>query len=143
MTKIQCRALLITACLSLAVVVGCGKKSSTDSGAEETGPTLSTKVCGTGKSCQGTYSALSSDSKIWSEICQVKQVDSGEWTKLWFIEASNCGFEWIRAQGTIGNDWATLASAGASEFMIQYTGEDIFQLRLCKNGGNKDSTRCL
>ena len=139
MNKIQIRALLFTAALSLAFVGGCGKSSSTDSDTEST----STKNCGKGKSCKGTYSTSISDSKEWSAVCTVNQIDSGVWTKLWFEEANNCGFDWIRAQGIVGTDWATLASGTDREFMIQYTGEDVFQIRLCTNGANADGDACL
>ena len=139
MTKIQLRALLMVAFFSFVLVTGCGKKSSTDSGT-----VLSTKDCGKGQSCQGTYSALSSDSKVWTGICTVRQVDSGEWTQIWFVRPqSNCGFEWIRAQGTVGSDWATLTSGTATEFMVESTGEDVFSLRRCEDGGNTGNTGCL
>ena len=133
---------------SLALVVGCSKNSSTDSDSgadsDEEEVTLSTKNCGKGKSCEGTYSTLSSDDKEWSGVCEVKQVDSGDWTKIWFVRPmKHCGFKWIRAQGTVGSDWASLAGGGTDvEFMVEYTGEDIFTLRLCDDGGNSDGTGC-
>ena len=134
---------LIVAVFSLILVTGCGSKSSsTDSGTENES-TLSTTDCGKGQSCQGTYSTLSSDSKVWTGVCRVKQVDSGEWTKLWFVRPmNNCGFEWIRAQGSIGSDWAALASGSSAEFMVEHTGTDVFQLRRCENGGKADNTGC-
>jgi hypothetical protein len=129
--------------LSLALVSSCAKDSSTDSGADEV-IALSTKDCGKGNSCKGTYSTLSSSSKVWSGVCKVRQVDSGEWTKIWFIRPMHdCGFEWIRASGDVGSDWATLAAGQGTEFMVQYTGEDIFQLRRCELGGNEDNSGCL
>jgi hypothetical protein len=141
LTKIQLRALLMVTFFSFVLVAGCGKKSSTDSGTETV---LSTKDCGKGQSCQGTYSTLSSDSKVWTGVCEVRQVDSGEWTKLWFdTTMNNCGFEWIRAQGSVGSDWATLASGTATEFMVESTGEDVFSLRRCEDGGNDANTGCL
>ena len=138
MTKVQVRVLLMSTFLSLVLAAGCSKDSSTDS---DVG--TSTKDCGKGASCQGSYSTLSSDSKVWTGVCEVRQVDSGEWTKLWFdTTMNNCGFEWIRAQGSVGSDWATLASGTATEFMVESTGEDVFQLRRCEKGGNDDNTGC-
>ena len=76
-------------------------------------------------------------------MCEVKQVDSGEWTKIWFERPmADCGFDWIRAQGVVGNDWAALASGTATEFMVEHTGEDVFTLRRCESGGNKDNDGC-
>ena len=145
MNKIQIRVLLIAVVLSLAFIGGCGKSSSTDSGTgeeEETG--LSTKKCGRGKHCEGTYSTLSSDDKVWSGICKVQQIDSGEWTKIWFERPMvDCGFDWIRAQGVVGNDWAALASGTATEFMVEHTGQDVFTLRRCESGGNDDNDGCI
>jgi hypothetical protein len=140
--KIKFHVLLIAVVLSLAFAGGCGKSSSTDSGVDE--EAAASKKCGRGKSCQGTYSTLSSDDKEWSGVCEVKQVDSGEWTKIWFARPmKNCGFEWIRAQGSVGSDWAALAGGGtARDFMVEYTGENVYTLRLCEGGGNKDNTGC-
>ena len=147
MRKIQVLVLLMSTFLSLVLVAGCGKNSSTDSGTEtetETETTLSKKKCGDGKNCEGTYSTLSSDDKEWTGVCEVKQVDSGEWTKIWFERPMvDCGFDWIRAQGTVGSDWAALASGSAKETMVQSKGEDVFQFRICTNGVNTDNTRCL
>ena len=144
MTKFQVRGFLITAVLSLALVGGCGKSSSTDSGTdEETEVACSTEKCGTGKSCEGTYSTLSCTGKKWTGVCKVNQIDSGEWTKIWFEDQSNCGFDWIRAQGVVGNDWTALASGTATEFMVEHTGEDVFILRRCESGGNKDNDGCI
>ncbi len=147
LNKIQVRGLLITAVLSLALVGGCGKSSSTDSGTdeedEETEVACSTEKCGAGKSCEGTYSTLSCTGKKWTGVCEVNQIDSGEWTKIWFEDQSNCGFDWIRAQGVVGSDWATLASGSAKEAMVQSKGKDVFQFRICTNGVNTDNTRCL
>ena len=140
MTKIRLRALLMTAVFSFVLVTGCGKKPSTDSGTEIV---LSTKDCGKGQSCEGTYSTLSSSSKVWTGVCVVRQIDTGEWTKLWFRTMNNCGFDWIRAQGSVGSDWATIASGTATEFMVEHTGEDVFSLRRCEDGGNADNTGCL
>ena len=143
MTKVQARVLLMSTFLGLALVAGCAKDSSTDSGTDGE-IALSTKDCGKGKSCQGTFSTLSSDSKVWTGVCKVRQVDSGEWTKVWFVRPMNaCGFEWIRASGAVGSDWATLAAGTETEFMIEHTGEDVFQLRRCEIGGNSDNTGCL
>ena len=147
MNKIQVRGFLVTAVLSLALVGGCGKSSSTDSGtdedAEETETACSTKDCGKGDSCEGTYSTLSCDDKEWTGVCTVSQIDSGDWTKIWFEEQANCGFDWIRAQGSVGSDWAAIATGSASELMVQSEGVDVFQLRVCTNGVNSDNTRCL
>ena len=148
LNKIQVRGFLITAVLSLALVGGCGKSSSTDSGTDEetddeTEVACSTEKCGKGKSCEGTYSTLSCTGKKWTGVCKVNQIDSGDWTKIWFEDQSNCGFDWVRAQGTVGSDWATLASGSAKETMVESKGEDVFQLRICTNGVNTDNTRCL
>ena len=148
LSKIQVCGFLITAVLSLALVGGCGKKSSTDSDTdsgtdEETEVACSTENCGVGKSCEGTYSTLSCTGKKWIGVCKVNQIDSGEWTKIWFEDQSNCGFDWIRAQGAVGSDWATLASGSAKEAMVESKGEDVFQFRICTNGVNTDNTRCL
>ena len=147
LNKIQVRGFLVTAVLSLALVGGCGKSSSTDSGtdeeAEENEVACSTEKCGKGKSCEGTYSTLSCTGKKWTGVCTVNQIDSGDWTKICFEEQVNCGFDWMRAQGTVGSDWAVLASGSASETMVQREGEDVFQLRVCTNGVNTDNTRCL
>ena len=147
MRKIQVRALLMFTFLGIALAAGCAKDSDTDSDTDsdiDEEITLSTKDCGKGASCEGTYSTLSADSKVWIGVCEVKQVDSGEWTKIWFLdELKNCGFNWIRAQGSGGSDWATLASGADREFMIEHTGEDVFTLRLCEDGGNTDNTECL
>jgi hypothetical protein len=137
LTEIQLQPFLMATFLSLALVAGCEKNSSTDSDS-------STAKCGHGASCQGSYSASSSDSKVWTGPCEVSQVDSGEWTKLWFVRPMvNCGFEWVRAQGSVGSDWATLASGTATEFMVEHTGENVFQLRRCESGGNKTNDGCL
>jgi hypothetical protein len=129
--------------LGLALVAGCSKNSSTNAGTDDE-TTLSTKDCGKGSNCKGTYSTLSSDSKEWSGVCEVKQVDSGEWTTIWFARPmKNCGFKWIRAQGNVGSDWASIASGANTDFMVEHTGEDVFTLRVCENGGNTDNTGCL
>ena len=142
LTKIQLQPLLMTILLSLAFVACCSKNSSTDSGTDS--GTDSTKDCGKGASCEGTYSTSSSDSKVWTGVCEVKQVDSGEWTKIWFVRPmKNCGFKWIRAQKNVGTDWASLASGADREFMVEHTGEDVFTLRLCEDGGNSDNSDCL
>ena len=144
LNNLQVRGFLIAVVLSLALVGGCGKSSSTDSGTdEETETACSTKDCGKGNACEGTYSALSCDDKKWTGVCTVNQIDSGDWTKIWFEDQKNCGFDWIRAQGDVGSDWAVLASGSASETMVQSEGEDVFQLRVCTNGVNTDNTRCL
>ena len=144
LNKIQVRGFLITAALSLALVGGCGKSSSTDSGTdEETEVACSTKKCGKGKSCDGTYSTLSCTGKKWTGVCTVNQIDSGDWTKIWFEEQTSCGFVSIRAQGAVGSDWSTLASGSAKEAMVESEGEDVFQFRICTNGVNEDNTRCL
>ena len=146
MNKLQIRVLLILTLLSLAFVGGCGKNSSTDSGADgaDKETALSTKKCGRGKNCEGTYSTLSSGDKVWTGVCKVQQIDSGEWTKIWFERPMvDCGFDWIRAQGTVGSDWAALAGGTATEFMIEHTGEDVFTLRRCEAGGNADNDACL
>ena len=146
MHKIQIRHLLLLTFFSLALITGCSKESSTDSGTDtaEEEATLSKKDCGNGKNCQGTYSTLSSDDKEWSGVCEVKQVDSGDWTKIWLVRPmTNCGFKWIRAQGNVGSVWASLAGGGTdTEFMIEHTGDDVFTLRLCEDGGNDDNTGC-
>ena len=139
MVKIESRAALMMTFLCLALVTGCGKDSSTESGTA-----LSTEDCGKEKSCEGTYSTLSSDNKEWTGVCEVKQVDSGEWTKIWFLRPMKaCGFKSIQAQGSVGSDWATLASGADREFMVEHTGTDVFTLRLCEDGGNSDNTDCL
>ena len=147
LNKIQVRGFLITAVLSLAFVGGCQKSSSTDSGTDEetetTEAACSTKNCGKGKTCEGTYSTLSCTGKKWTGVCTVNQIDSGDWTKIWFEDQQNCGFDWIRAQGTVGSDWATLASGSSKEGMVQSEGVDVFQFRICTNGVNTDNTRCL
>ena len=144
MNKFQIRVLLVTAALSLAFVGGCQKNSSTDSGTdEETEVACSTEKCGKGKSCEGTYSTLSCTGKKWTGVCTVKQIDSGDWTKIWFEKQANCGFDWIRAQGAVGSDWATLASGSSKEGMVQSEGVDVFQFRICANDVNIDNTRCL
>ena len=144
MKRINRSSLFMAVFLTTALVAGCGKDSSTDSGIDSGATeTLSTKDCGFGKSCEGSYSTLSSDSKVWGGVCAVNQIDSGEWTYLWFEEGANCGFTWVRAQGSVGSDWAVLASGNATEFMIEHTGEDVFQLRLCTNGVNAGNERCL
>ena len=140
MTKVQVRLLLTSTLLSFALVAGCSKDSSTDSGAD-TG--LSTKDCGKGASCQGTYSTLSCSNKKWVGVCKVKQVDVGDWTKIWFEDEAGCGFNWIRAQGSVGSNWATLASGSATEAMVESEGIDVFQFRICTNGVNEGNTRCL
>ena len=142
--KIQVLGFLIAAVLSLALVGGCGKSSSTDSGTDEEAETAcSTKDCGKGDSCEGTYSTLSCDDKKWTGVCTVNQIDSGDWTKIWFEDQNSCGFDWIRAKGAVGRDWATLASGSAKEAMVESKGEDVFQFRICTNGVNTDNTRCL
>ena len=129
--------------LSLVLVAGCSKDSSTDSSTDSDAG-VSAKDCGKGASCQGSYSTLSSDSKVWTGVCKVREVDSGEWTKIWFVRPmNNCGFEWIRATGNVGSDWAALVSIKEAEFMVQHTGEDVFQLRRCEFGGNAENTDCL
>ena len=145
MSKIQIRVLLFMAAVSLVVVGGCGKSSSTDSGAEETttATACSTKICTSSNDCEGTYSALSCTGKVWTGVCKVKQIDVGNWTKIWFEEQANCGFEWIRAQGSVGSDWATLATGSAKEAMVESEGVDVFQFRICSNGVNENNTRCL
>ena len=150
LNKTQVRGFLITAVLSMALVGGCGKSSSTDSGTdeeteetEETEVACSTEKCGKGKSCEGTYSTLSCTGKKWTGVCSVDQIDSGDWTKIWFEDQNSCGFDWIRAQGAVGSDWATLASGSAKEAMVESKGEDVFQFRICSNGVNTDNTRCL
>ena len=138
------RYLLIPVFFTLALVVGCGSNdSSTGSGSDTT--YSATKDCGStdGGWCQGGYSTSSSDDAIWSGVCMVRQIDSGEWTYLWFHHMTNCGFDWIRSQGTVGSDWATLAAGTATEFMVQHTGEEVFQLRRCEDGGNKTNDGCL
>ena len=143
MIKTDIRVLLMLTFVSLAFVAGCSKDSSTDSGTDDESA-LSTADCGDGKSCEGTYSTLSSDSKEWTGVCEVKQVDSGEWTKIWFVRPMKaCGFKWIRAQGSVGSDWASIASGTDTEFMVEHTGEDVFTLRHCEDGGNADNTGCL
>ena len=144
--KIQIRGFLFVAVLSLAFVGGCGKSSSTDSDTDEETDTevaCSTENCGKGKSCEGTYSTLSCTGKKWTGVCTVDQIDSGDWTKIWFEEQANCGFDWIRAEGTVGSSWATLASGSSKEAMVESEGEDVFQFRICTNGVNTDNTRCL
>ena len=144
MNKIQIRVLLVTAALSLAFVGGCQKNSSTDSGTdEETEVACSTEKCGKGKSCEGTYSTLSCTGKKWTGVCTVNQIDSGDSTKISFEEQSSCGIDWIRAQGAVGSDWATLASGSSKEGMVQSEGVDVFHYRICMNGVNADNTRCL
>ena len=147
LNKIQVRGFLITAVLSMALVGGCGKSSSTDSGtdeeAEENEVACSTEKCGKGKSCEGTYSTSSCTGKKWTGVCTVNQIDSGDWTKIWFEEQTSCGFDWIRAQGAVGSDWSALASGSAKEALVESKGEDVFQFRICTNGVNSDNTRCL
>ena len=142
MKKFQFRILLITAALSLAFVGGCGKKPSTDSGTEAIAA-CSTKSCVTGNACEGTYSTLSCSSKKWTGVCKIKQIDVGDWTKIWFETQVDCGFSWIRAQGAVASNWVTLASGSATETMIESQGVDVFQFRICTNGVNADNTRCL
>jgi hypothetical protein len=136
------------AAVSLVVVGGCGKSSSTDSGAEETttatATACSTKICTSSNDCEGTYSALSCTGKVWTGVCKVKQIDVGDWTKIWFeTPQANCGFSWIRAQGSVASDWIALASGSSTEAMVESKGVNVFQFRICTNGVNADNTRCL
>ena len=136
---------LIIIFLASAFLTGCGSNdSSTGSASDE--------ECGSVSRgwCQGTYSSGSSDKAEWTGVCEVRQIDSGEWAYLWFHTGANCGFEWVRAKGSTGSDWVTLASGAVNEkghpdkqFMILHTGEKVFQLRRCVDGSTADKTECL
>ena len=87
----------------------------------------------------GCYSADSADSAIWEAACKLESVDvSDKWLYLHFGVSPECNFDWVRAEGDVGDTWQALAASSAnwsaSEFVINHTGAKVHELKLCVNG---------
>ena len=87
----------------------------------------------------GCYSKDSADNAIWEAACKLESVDVSEkWLYLHFGISESCNFDWVRAEGEVGDTWQALAASSAnwssSEFVIKHTGAKFHELKLCVNG---------
>jgi hypothetical protein len=86
----------------------------------------------------GCYSSDSADSAIWEAACELESVDVSKYVYLHFGVSSTCNFDWVRADGEVGDTWQALAASSAnwssSEFVIKHTGAKVHELKLCVNG---------
>ena len=86
----------------------------------------------------GCYSSDSADNAIWEAACKLESVDVSKYVYLHFGVSSTCNFDWVRAEGEVGDTWQALAASSAnwssSEFVIKHTGAKVHELKLCVNG---------
>ena len=86
----------------------------------------------------GCYSKDSADNAIWEAACKLESVDVSKYIYLHFAVSSACNFDWVRAEGDVGDTWQALAASSAnwssSEFVIKHTGAKVHELKLCVNG---------
>ena len=139
--KSECLTILSASVLVLVTVFalsGCGGSSS--SGIDESICKQDLTYSGVAPDMwTGCYSKDSADNAIWEAACKLESVDvSDKWLYLHFGVSESCNFDWVRAEGDVGDTWQALAASSAnwssSEFVIKHTGAKVHELKLCVNG---------
>ena len=139
--KSECLTILSASVLVLVTVFalsGCGGSSS--SGIDESLCKQDLTYSGVAPDMwTGCYSKDSADNAIWEGACKLESVDvSDKWLYLHFGVSPECNFDWVRAEGDVGDTWQALAASSAnwssSEFVINHTGAKVHELKLCVNG---------
>ena len=124
--------------ISIFALSGCGGSSS--SGIDESACKQDLTYDGIAPDMwTGCYSKDSTASAIWEAACKLESVDvSDKWLYLHFGVSASCNFDWVRAEGDVGDTWQALAASSAnwsaSEFVINHTGAKVHELKLCVNG---------
>jgi hypothetical protein len=123
--------------VTIFALAGCGGSSS--SGIDESVCKQDLTYSGVAPDMwTGCYSSDSADNAIWEAACKLESVDVSKYVYLHFGVSSTCNFDWVRAEGEVGDTWQALAASSAnwssSEFVINHTGAKVHELKLCVNG---------
>ena len=123
--------------ITVFALSGCGGSSS--SGIDESACKQDLTYSGVAPSMwTGCYSKDSDDNAIWEAACKLESVDVSKYVYLHFGVSETCNFDWVRAEGEVGDTWQALAASSAnwssSEFVIKHTGAKVHELKLCVNG---------
>ncbi len=95
------------------------------------------ELCNSTNWCDGTYSTDDSTGSDWTSTCVINNVTVTDYYNIFFHHAANCGFDSIRAQGSVGSRWYTFGQSYDSvekEMLIKHLEEKVFDA-LCVDGG--------
>ena len=101
------------------------------------------KLCDATNWCEGTYSTADSTGSDWTSTCVINNVTVTDYYNIFFHHAANCGFDSIKAQGSVGSKWYSFGQNYDSidkEMLIKHFEEKVFDV-LCVDGGGI-STSC-
>ena len=99
--------------------------------------------CDANNWCEGTYSTADSAGSDWTSTCVINNITINDYYNIFFHHAANCGFDSIKAQGSVGSKWYTFGQSYDSvdkEMLIKHFEEKVFDA-LCVDGGG-NSTSC-
>jgi len=100
------------------------------------------KLCDASNWCEGTYSTADSAGSDWTSTCVINNVTVTDYYNIFFHHAANCGFDSIKAQGSVGSRWYTFGQSYDSvekEMLIKHFEETVFDA-LCVDGGGISSS---
>ena len=114
--KSECLTILSTPVLVLVTIFalsGCGGSSS--SGIDESICKQDLTYSGVAPDMwTGCYSEDSADNAVWEGACKLESVDVSKHVYLHFAVSSACNFDWVRAEGDVGDTWQALAASSAN-----------------------------
>ena len=95
------------------------------------------KLCDASNWCEGTYSTADSAGSDWTSTCVINNITVTDYYNIFFHHAANCGFDSIKAQGSVGSRWNSFGQNYDSidkEMLIKHFEEKVFDV-LCVNSG--------
>ena len=95
------------------------------------------KLCNASNWCEGTYSTADSAGSDWTSTCVINNITVTDYYNIFFHHAVNCGFDSIKAQGSVGSSWNVFGKNYDSivkEMLIKHFEENVFDA-LCVDGG--------
>jgi len=100
-------------------------------------------LCDASNWCEGTYSTADSAGSDWTSTCVINNITVTDYYNIFFHREVNCGFDSIKAQGSVGSGWNSFGKNYDSivkEMLIKHFEEKVFDA-LCVDGGGI-STSC-
>ena len=101
------------------------------------------KLCDTSNWCEGTYSTADSAGSDWTSTCVINNITITDYYNIFFHRAANCGFDSIKAQGSVGSRWNVFGQnydSAEKEMLIKHFEEKVFDALCVDDGGI--STSC-
>ena len=93
------------------------------------------KLCDASNWCEGTYSTADSAGSDWTSTCAINNITVTDYYNIFFHHAANCGFDSIKAQGSVGSRWNVFGKnydSTVKEMLIKHFEEKVFDA-LCVN----------